>query len=325
MPAVLIETAFIDNSRDATILKNRQDDFANAIFTAVIGTAGENPRPNPGPNTPEIEQIMKDIVATAKRYRKTTGNGNNTEMINIDILDYLRAYKYADWKWDIILGGVSTFFEYMVNENPELHAKFFPYIRSNDTKIFSYKGHDIDLPHLAAVTLGYYEGKVFPYFWNGWGGDLASAMEGVQKYKANTPNHGTDDQVADKVIGNELYKFPVADIESDIDAIHFSNKLSIDNIYILFEIYYTNGYNSRKSLITWDIDRFYSASKPQDGTNSLSNKIYQIMIGNKGFKYVDGFAGFALSLLAKYDGNMASDSEIKATCNAFAKYISNKL
>ena len=38
MPAVLVETAFIDNAGDAALLKNRQDDFANAIFTAGIGT-----------------------------------------------------------------------------------------------------------------------------------------------------------------------------------------------------------------------------------------------------------------------------------------------
>lgn len=106
-------------------------------------------------------------------------------------------------------------------------------------------------------------------------------MAGVQNYKANTPNPGTDDQVAEKVIGNKLYTFPVEDIESDIDAIHFSNKLHIMYIDILFEIYYTSVYSSaRKSLIIWDIDRFYSASKPQGDTNSLSNKIYEIMIEN---------------------------------------------
>lgn len=38
MPSVLIETAFIDNSKDADKLKNKQDDFANAIFEAIIGS-----------------------------------------------------------------------------------------------------------------------------------------------------------------------------------------------------------------------------------------------------------------------------------------------
>lgn len=46
MPAVLVETAFIDNAGDAALLKNRQDDFANAIFTAVIGTEDTNTEPS---------------------------------------------------------------------------------------------------------------------------------------------------------------------------------------------------------------------------------------------------------------------------------------
>lgn len=37
MPAVLIETAFIDNSEDADKLNNRQNDFANAICDAIVG------------------------------------------------------------------------------------------------------------------------------------------------------------------------------------------------------------------------------------------------------------------------------------------------
>ena len=35
MPAVLVETAFIDTKADAELLKNRQGDFASAIFEAV--------------------------------------------------------------------------------------------------------------------------------------------------------------------------------------------------------------------------------------------------------------------------------------------------
>ena len=35
MPAVLVETAFIDNARDADLLRNRQDDFARAIARGI--------------------------------------------------------------------------------------------------------------------------------------------------------------------------------------------------------------------------------------------------------------------------------------------------
>ena len=37
MPAVLIETAFIDHAGDAALLKDRQDDFAAAIFRGITG------------------------------------------------------------------------------------------------------------------------------------------------------------------------------------------------------------------------------------------------------------------------------------------------
>ncbi len=39
MPAVLIETAFIDNPEDGLLLKNRQGDFARAIFDGITGAA----------------------------------------------------------------------------------------------------------------------------------------------------------------------------------------------------------------------------------------------------------------------------------------------
>ncbi|MBE7034822.1 MAG: N-acetylmuramoyl-L-alanine amidase [Ruminococcaceae bacterium] len=39
-PALLVELAFIDNAGDAALLKNRQDDFARAIFEGVVGELG---------------------------------------------------------------------------------------------------------------------------------------------------------------------------------------------------------------------------------------------------------------------------------------------
>ena len=39
MPAVLVELAFIDNEDDATLLGERQDDFARAIARGVTDYA----------------------------------------------------------------------------------------------------------------------------------------------------------------------------------------------------------------------------------------------------------------------------------------------
>lgn len=44
MPAILVETAFIDNASDAVLLKNNQDQFANAIEKSIINNT-ENPEP----------------------------------------------------------------------------------------------------------------------------------------------------------------------------------------------------------------------------------------------------------------------------------------
>lgn len=40
-PAILVETAFIDNENDAWLLKNRQEDFARAIYEGITGKEAE--------------------------------------------------------------------------------------------------------------------------------------------------------------------------------------------------------------------------------------------------------------------------------------------
>lgn len=58
MPAVLIETAFIDNAQDAYKLQNKQDEFASAICTAIIGSKITPPTPTPNPPTQKKEMIV---------------------------------------------------------------------------------------------------------------------------------------------------------------------------------------------------------------------------------------------------------------------------
>ena len=42
MPAILVETAFIDNPSDSELLRNRSDDFAETIFEGVVGKKAEH-------------------------------------------------------------------------------------------------------------------------------------------------------------------------------------------------------------------------------------------------------------------------------------------
>lgn len=61
-------------------------------------------------------------------------------------------------------------------------------------------GETVDLAHLAATTLGYSNWNVIPDAWTGWAGDLATAMENIQKTLEWNP--GADrDQVAAALVG----------------------------------------------------------------------------------------------------------------------------
>ena len=55
MPAILVETAFISNSSDASLLKNRQDDFVVAIANTIM-------------NTSTISNAKERIVVSASEY-----------------------------------------------------------------------------------------------------------------------------------------------------------------------------------------------------------------------------------------------------------------
>lgn len=50
-----------------------------------------------------------------------------------------------------------------------------------------------------------------------------------------------------------------------------------------------------------------------------------MLTGDRGFKYLGSHAGAELKGLASFDGVVPSESQIRSTVNAFAKYILNNL
>ena len=56
MPSLLVETAFIDNSSDAVLLKTKQQDFARAIFEGITGDAAKDSGP--------AEQTVMELKGT---------------------------------------------------------------------------------------------------------------------------------------------------------------------------------------------------------------------------------------------------------------------
>ena len=69
MPALLVETAFIDNKDDALLLKNKQNEFAMAIFEGITGISALT----------DIESIVTEYV---KRGIVSDKNGMIKEMKN---------------------------------------------------------------------------------------------------------------------------------------------------------------------------------------------------------------------------------------------------
>ena len=61
-------------------------------------------------------------------------------------------------------------------------------------------GESVDLAHLAATTLGYTNWNLIPDAWTGWAGDLATAMENIQKTLEWNPSANLD-QVAAALVG----------------------------------------------------------------------------------------------------------------------------
>lgn len=72
-PALLVETAFIDNGSDALLLKNHTNKFAEAIFEGVTGMAIKEP-------IKEITSINDIVWEYAHRGLVTDSNGMKKEM-----------------------------------------------------------------------------------------------------------------------------------------------------------------------------------------------------------------------------------------------------
>ena len=83
MPAILVETAFITNASDAQLLKNKQTEFAEAIFTGVCNHLGIEKKASVDNNTittgNDIDYVLKwkygvafENIADEKEFIKET-------------------------------------------------------------------------------------------------------------------------------------------------------------------------------------------------------------------------------------------------------------
>lgn len=75
-PAILVETAFITNEHDVNLLRNHQDDFAQAIFEGVCSYA------NIEPEEPTLDEAIETVKRKAGLADKT--------------VSYLCEYEYGE-------------------------------------------------------------------------------------------------------------------------------------------------------------------------------------------------------------------------------------
>ena len=105
MPAILVETAFIDNAGDANLLRNRQDDFATAICDAITGSNSGSGSTGPNESngfehivmscfefdsTPEYERYKFNFIETAlKKLNESADYIKSNEWPKNDTLTWL--------------------------------------------------------------------------------------------------------------------------------------------------------------------------------------------------------------------------------------------
>ena len=78
MPAILVETAFISNEKDAKLLKEKTDDFAHAIFEGVLNYLNIGTEEN----TMDIQKAIEILQTKAGLEEKT--------------IEFLFCYKYGE-------------------------------------------------------------------------------------------------------------------------------------------------------------------------------------------------------------------------------------
>ncbi|MGL4874861.1 MAG: N-acetylmuramoyl-L-alanine amidase family protein [Clostridium sp.] len=319
MPAILVETAFIDNSSDASLLNTRQDDFVLAIANEICSYLNVVTPPIP----PSQLDLIKELTDLSTRYNyinSLTGFRN----LNKNILDYLRHILYNDDDWIKVLGNLSPFVDYVLKNHNSFHNKMVKYI--NRSANININNIEIDLPHLAATILGYTNDLIsnppsiaIPNFWIGWGGDLATAMSDTTKYKLGEYKDYTEQYIADNLVIGKDSSCSKLDIEADIDAIWFAKKYTTERFDVVFEKYYFS--------VTSKVRKEVILNMEFNSPISISQKdfifsIKSLMIGLQGFNYPK-FGG-KLKLKASYNGTEEpTNNVIDAICTSFAKYILN--
>lgn len=267
-----------------------------------------------------VENCIKMIEKYAVKYlSEIKGNSlYSSKEVAILVLNALRYYKYNTSQWKAVLGDIDIeFMEYFTrkyyDDEDKIFTLEFGHYLSDDSNDYLITGENdsvIDIAHLAATTQAYYT-TIFPKFWSGWGGDLATAMAQIQKV-VNEGETLSIKEIADQIVCSGVMpsNFNYADLCCDADAIKISELISNTNnlnnpISASIEEYYSNYSEKRYQFLVDDIVPLRVASY------DLYSKIHYLMTKI----LIDGIN------IITFKGGNAQDSVVTSCCEAFANYI----
>ena len=311
--------------------------FKQAVVITNRRVIYEYKRPSipavPG-GTKTIQSLLGDIYTLEERYveyhKLTGGTGYPSKELNsyqvvISTTNFLRRYDYNGYEWFFTTGhAIDTgFVSYVRNKDTELYNQLEPYIKQEGRTLISdsFKGL-IDLPHMAATIEGYISSPIFPSFWSGWGGDLATGMANTtDRYKESSNSsskyHGKIlQEIADMTIGDENSSCNYTDFCCDFDAFKLSQYISDiisndtqkNNYHVFSEAlrWYYQEDEKYRNRFNWFLEEVNGKPEFKD----LTSKIYSMMTGTG-----------ERSILLPQKANSPTDEVIRMCCNSLASYI----
>lgn len=277
----------------------------------------------------DLENAYQGYISEISSYN--VGAEQYLSPTYLGCLNYLGKKYNSDFK-----GGVAAepynkeFGKYLTQNENSLVQKLEVYIGNKNIEISDNIGGLNDMAHCLYTTLGYLKTNVVPNFWTGWGGDLATGMDDVHKYKEKLPNIDVK-LIADTVIGGHNsnpsnviaahidlgLQCNFTDLCDDADAIGIADMLKRKSQDVhtlsqtLREYYGSLTTKKRFSQYAKDGLDFSSFEKLNE---SVWNKMNDI------FAFVDS------QTLKRFKGLKGESTEVeqKAACRSFANYIWKK-
>lgn len=259
-----------------------------------------------------VEKYASEYIRLIKQETVTS------EKVAKLVIDALRSYKYDTTEWKLVLGNIDeNFMVYLKTRFEDFESVYKAYLDDNAEEhlLVGNNNSVIDIAHLAA-TIGGYIRNVFPDFWTGWGGDLASAMAQVKhRVQKNDPLSVQD--IAYEIVGlgtkasnGSESSFNYSDICSDADAIKISELISNSESESPVSDAITNYYESE--LVDY---RFYNYMDDIEADRKARGTFYnRIMYMMEQERYLG-------TNVITHKGDNPSQDIIEACCLAFANYI----